>query len=150
MQVTVPQFIDVESKIIGPISARQFIILVVTLFIEYLIFAFASTLALMIVGPILFGFAILLAFVRINGQMFHIFILNFLTALKRPRLRLWGRQIDRLAKPSGKTVAQNFVPKPTPNKSRLRELSLIVDTGGSYAVDAETEVSPSHDQRPHA
>lgn len=149
MQVTVPQFIDVENKIIGPISARQFIILVVAGFCEYLLFSFTSTLTLFIVGPFLLGLGILFAFVRINGQMFHIFALNVLTSLKRPRLRLWQRQIDHVVDPKKGKIETPFSPKASPSKSRLRELSLIVDTGGAYAIDNESP-PPSSSKHPQS
>ena len=70
MEYQVPQFIEVEDKIIGPLTLRQFIYIAGTiglciLFYSYLSFLFATLLALPVVG---FGAA--LTFYKINGKSF--------------------------------------------------------------------------------
>ena len=58
-QFTVPQFIDVENKIIGPITARQFLILLIAAIIvaiSYKIFDFSLFLT---VGIFVFLIAVL-------------------------------------------------------------------------------------------
>lgn len=137
-QFVVPQFIDVEDKIIGPITVRQFIILLVTLgliFLSYKLFDFTL---FAIIGLILFGFGGTLAFLRINGQPFHYFLLNLLQTYQRPWLKIWDKTPDaselrELIKeikiePSGEIIPQ----KPRISSSRLAEISLIVNTGGVY------------------
>lgn len=146
MQVTVPQFIDVESKIIGPISARQFIILIVGFFLEYLLYTFGATTTLLIGTPLILGPTLLLAFVKINGQLFHLFLLNFFITIKRPKLRLWEKEGEITADIHSPVSVQRYIPKPMPRRSRLRELSLIVDTGGAYAVE-QKEISRFHPQK---
>ena len=68
MEYQVPQFIEVEDKIIGPLTLRQFIYVAGTaglciIFFFYLNFVFALILALPVIG---FGAA--LAFYKINGK----------------------------------------------------------------------------------
>ena len=83
-QIVVPQFLDVEDKIIGPITVRQFIEMLVAgllIFIFYKVFDFSLFLvASLAVG----GATLVVAFVRVNGQPFHYFLLNFLTTIKNP------------------------------------------------------------------
>jgi len=77
-QFVVPQFIDVENKIIGPITTRQFVIFLVgALFIgaAYKLFDFALFIT---VGILILGICGIFAFGRINGRPFHYFLLNLI------------------------------------------------------------------------
>lgn len=65
-----PQFIEVEDKVVGPLTLRQFIYLagavgLCIVFIAYLPIVFALLLALPVAG-----FAVALAFYKINGKPF--------------------------------------------------------------------------------
>lgn len=142
-QFTVPQFIEVEDKIFGPITARQFVILLadgILLFIFYKLFdliLFIITLAL------LGGFGLVLAFVKINGQPFHYFLLNITQTFRRPPLRIWQKdtteqtlkflieQKSSVVAPPPKLVKKDI------SRSRIADLSLVVNTGGIYKPDDE-------------
>lgn len=134
MQFIVPQFIDVETKIIGPISVRQFIILLICGGIIFLLYKITSFWIFITgsAGVLIFGS--LFAFVKINSQPFHLFMLNFIQTLKRPALRVWWREfvIFREKQKKTKEVPAVFIPKHEVSSSRLSEISLIVDTGGQY------------------
>ncbi len=134
-QFTVPQFIDVESKIIGPITTRQFVIFLVAAVLIgacYRLFDFSLFVT---IAVIIFIVAAMFAFIKVNGRPFHLFILNAIQTIRRPRLRIWNnsavmevqeKQIDispTIAKPE---------PKEYYKKSRLAEVALIVDTQGRY------------------
>ena len=142
-QFTVPQFIDVEDKIFGPITARQFVILLadgILLFVFYKLF----DLVLFIIALAVFGgFGLVLAFVKINGQPFHYFLLNTIQTLRRPPLRIWQKDlsdahmkliIDLANVP---VVAAEKIEKKEFSRSRLADLSLVVNTGGMYRPDDE-------------
>jgi len=145
-QFMVPQFIDIESKIIGPITVRQFIICLVGalfIFIEYKLadFWLFVVLALLTLG--VFG---TVAFLRINGRPFHYFILNFIQTIKRPRLRVWNKELSN-AEIKALAMEFNQAPKTPEVKqikeplrgSRLSELSLVVNTGGAYKAEEPQE-----------
>lgn len=134
-QFTVPQFIDVEDKIIGPITARQFVIFLIgaiLIAICYRLFDFAL---FSVLGVIIFAISMLLGFVKINGRPFHFFLLNIIQTWRRPTTRVWN---NRLAK----IVDENKIPtlkfdstrstKEYYKKSKLAQLSLVVDTEGEY------------------
>lgn len=147
MQFTVPQFIDIESKIIGPVSVRQFVIMLlsgVLIYINYEIFGNINFwfFALSSVG--IFAFFGTLAFLRINGRPFHYFMLNLFNAFKDPRLRVWSKQFskDDIVFKKEKIQPPKVIPKKKPlSLSRLTRLSLIVDTGGAYKEDRILEES---------
>jgi membrane-bound ClpP family serine protease len=145
MQFLVPQFIDVESKIIGPISVRQFIILlsgVGLLFVGWKLLAFA---VFVVEGIFVLILTTLFAFVKINTQPFHIFLLNLIQTGRRPRLKIWNKTItlsDIKKKEERKKKQEIIVHKKPLTASRLTKLSLLVDTGGVFqeegALDNQT------------
>jgi hypothetical protein len=136
----VPQFIEEESRILGKITVRQFIIIIVAFVIEMIIFRVSSI--GFFLGSLLFIAvpAIIIAFVKINGQPFHLFILNVLQTLRRPRLRVWNRNVSmeelkfemQRKKMGEKKITTPKITKEPLSSSRLTELALVVDTGGMY------------------
>jgi len=148
-QFVVPQFIDVEDKVIGPITVRQFIIMLVGggfIFVAYKLAYFGLFL---LESSVIALITFTLAFIKVNGRPIHYFILNGVQTSLRARLRVWQKIYTsadlkglRAAKP-----AALIVPPPAKNRvraSRLAELSLIVDTGGIYEgeLDPETMRKP--------
>ena len=136
-QFTIPQFIDVEDKIIGPITTRQFIIMLsgfALIGICYKIFDFS---AFMVVGLLILIISGIFSFAKINGRPFHLFILNLIQTLKKPGLRVWNHTIGKSEHEYNETETKEFkeaLLPPTKHyaKSRLAELALIVDTRGAY------------------
>jgi hypothetical protein len=136
MQFVVPQFIEVEAKIIGPISARQFIILLVALGVNFLWYKLFPV-YIFLPGIILTCMAAcVLAFAKINGQAMHYVLLNLIQTLRRPRLRIWARTeyVER-EEDDDEPERAPVVLKPHVSASRLAAMSLMVDTGGVYATD---------------
>lgn len=133
----VPQFIDAEDKILGPITVRQFLICLgatLALFIGYRIL----TLAFFIPFAILVGgLAGTFSFLRVNGQPFHIFFVNFLQTEVRAKLRVWHKELTDREIRALLSKAEEPTPPPKPLKqrpasTRLRDLALTVNTGGVY------------------
>lgn len=135
MQFLVPQFIDVEDKIFGPLSVRQFIILIVAAGALFVSFRLAD-ISLFIVEALFIVLAtIAFAFIRVNGRPFHYFVINLLQMTRRPQLRIWRRDVTSEELRLPRVVAppkQDAQRKPPLTASRLAELSLVVDTGGVY------------------
>lgn len=133
-QFVVPQFIDIESKILGPITTRQFLWVIAAGLIFFVALRTLSTGPFLIVSifdVVIFGS---FAFLKINGQLFHYFLLNFIQFLKLPKLYMWSIGSERPNDQESKLPKIEAVPvqRSLLSGSRLSELSLIVDTGGSY------------------
>ncbi|MFZ4632160.1 MAG: PrgI family protein [Patescibacteria group bacterium] len=140
-QFTVPQFIDVESKIIGPLTTRQFLIILAGSIvggISYKIFDFSLFLTISIITFLL---AITFSFVKINGRPFHLFLLNIIQTIRRPGIRVWNNRLGYIEEPEGNIDVdltkkeEKAAPKEFYKKSRLAELALVVDTKGRYKAD---------------
>lgn len=136
-QFVVPQFIDAEDKIIGPVTARQFIILMATGLLVFILFKLLNFIPFLVVGIPLICLGGVVAFVRINGQAFHYFFLNILQTLKKPKLRVWKKtykdaELKELMAQVALPPPMKFTRKEFTATSRLQELTLVVNTGGVY------------------
>ncbi|EKD43938.1 MAG: hypothetical protein ACD_72C00066G0001 [uncultured bacterium] len=136
-QFVVPQFIDVEDKIFGPVTSRQFVILLIAGLILFVAFKLADFALFIFMLATIGGFALILAFVKINGQSFHYFILNLIQTVRRPSRRIWYKsdtkdELEELRKGEIVEVMEKVAEIPRLSYSRIRDLSLAVNTGGYY------------------
>ncbi len=145
----VPQYIETEPKILGPITVRQFIIILVAGLIDFIIWKIFETrqqvvgLALVVTISLIFG---IVAFARINGQGFHYFFLNIIRTFKRPSLKVWRKQLAKeIIKGEEIDRGAGIPTKPMPPKSRLSDLALLVDTGGAYNIEFNGDQQPAQE-----
>lgn len=141
-QFVVPQFIDVEDKIIGPVTTRQFIIILGAIFIDFIAYKLLTFIFFVLFALIVTGFAIILAFAKVNGQTFHYFLLNLFQTFRRPRLRVWdnwisGTELKIFSQSAPKVQPKVEINKERPTASRLSDLSLLVNTGGVYKPEGD-------------
>ena len=137
----VPQFIDVEDKIFGPITTRQFVELLAVGGVEFVLFKLLVFWLFAVVGLLLLGFGLIVAFYRINGQPFHYFLLNLLQTFRRPKRKIWDktltnaelRELLRAEPPKAPPPPQRKAPV---SATKLQELALVVNTGGVYRPES--------------
>lgn len=92
MEFTIPQFIEKEGKLVGPLTLKQFVfagaaVIICIIFFYTLPFPIFLVLAAVILTA---GFS--LAFLRINGLPFPIVVKNFFIFFLKPRVYLWEKQ----------------------------------------------------------
>lgn len=149
-QFIVPQFIDVEDKILGPITVRQFVMMIAGgLFLvvafklfDISLFIFVTLLTIGAVG--LFGF------VKVNGRPFHFFLIAVFQVSVKPRLRVWNNAdvLDFDHKDDTMVSARRVIKAKRLSRSRLTEIALQVDTGGVFMPDEEDSINPQFLQKP--
>jgi hypothetical protein len=145
---TVPQFIDVEDKIIGPMTVRQFLICLVGIGLLIPAWKLLNLGYFVAVGLLDFSLTFTFAFVKINGRPFHYFVLNFIQTSKKAPMRVWNHKNflkdllseDDAADAKVQVAAKTVPPKMRSSTSHLKELSLIVDTKGVYKGENEEEI----------
>jgi hypothetical protein len=136
-QFVVPQFIDAEDKILGPLTVRQFVIMLLVFLTETVMWRVMPFVWFLVVGLPFFSFGVILSFVRVNGQPFHLFLLNVVQSLRKPRVRVWDKRLNDAEVRAYLVRVETPRPPPAPRKapvsaSRLQELTLVVNTGGVY------------------
>lgn len=141
-QFVVPQFIDSEPKLLGPITARQFVILFATTLLCALLKVLLPFWGFIVATVIFAGMGLTLAFVKINGQSFHYFLLNIVQTMRKPKIRVWNKNLSddylrQFIQKEEKVVVEKQERKQFIGKSRLNELSLIVNTGGAYRPESD-------------
>lgn len=140
-QFVVPQFLDVEAKIIGFITMRQFLIMLAVLIAEFLIYRlFLSVLVQMVLGIPLLVAGGVFAFFKVNGQPFHYIMLNMVQSFRKPMLRVWDKTLSDADLKLFLNKEEKTPPPPPPTKApiergRLSELTLVVNTGGVYSPE---------------
>ncbi len=130
MRYQVPQFIDVEDKIFGPLTFKQFIYVVGGAGICVMLFIFLPRFIAIILSLPVALFAAALAFYKVNNRPFVIAAEAFVKYLFTNKLYIW-RKMDRevisgaaSAQDSGE-LRQVYVPKLS--DSKLKELSWSLD-----------------------
>ena len=92
MRFTVPQFIEMEAKIVGPLTFRQFIFIGIAgaiCFVLYFTFPFS----LFLLATIVLGSgAVAFAFLKIGGRGLPTILGNFLKFSLAPKIYLWGKK----------------------------------------------------------
>jgi hypothetical protein len=137
----VPQFIEVEDKIFGPVTSRQFIILLVGGLMCFISYKLADFSLFVVLLAVIGGCSLIFAFATINGQPFHFFLLNILQTTRRPSRRVWNKYANdaelRESIREGKiqVVADKAPEQKTASHTKIRDLSLMVNTGGYYKGD---------------
>lgn len=132
-QFVVPQFIDIESKILGPITTRQFLWVMGAGLIFFVALRTLNTgffVLVTILDVLIFGS---FAFLKVNGQLFHNFLLNLIQFWRRPRLYIWSLNKEDVAPKKVEVPVITTLPsRPMLTSSRLKTLAFMVDTGGIY------------------
>lgn len=129
MVFNVPQFIDIEDKIVGPLTAKQLGWLalggVILLILYAVLDQSAFYIALFIIGPI----SAALAFYRPYGQPLSNFIGSSVLFFVKPKTYAWRRvepknpvKINHSKAPETKRAEKVL------NREQLSELSKILDT----------------------
>ncbi len=141
-QFVVPQFIDVEDKIFGPITTRQFLILLSAGGIIFLAFKFFDLALFGIVTFFVGGLALVFAFYKPNGQLFHYFVLNIIQTNRKPKLRIWKKdpskeELEYLRKLGTEEKMEAVSRKKEVRRAHIKNLALVVNTGGYYKADEE-------------
>ncbi len=127
MQYQVPQFIEVEDKIFGPLTFKQFAYLVGGGGISFLVHRFIGfPFSILIALPTL-AFALAMAFYRVNNKPF---IEIFEAAVKYTlgsKLYVWKKQEKRVAPEAAVQMPGSSVYVPKLSESKLRELTWNLD-----------------------
>ena len=93
MQFNVPQFLDIEDKIIGPLTLKQFGYLAGAGGVIFMIYTLVPNFAVFILLSIpVFLFAVALAFLKINGRPFINLIISFIIYMTKPKLFIWRKK----------------------------------------------------------
>ena len=140
MQFQVPQFIEVEDKIFGPFTFKQFIYLIGGAGGSYL---FYRVLPIYFALPLIVltaGLAIALAFVQMNGRPFALSLESAFYYVIHSKLYLWNnRKKPLVARETTPVLTKKGPYIPKLSDSRLHELAWSLDIKERIASGTITE-----------
>lgn len=139
MRFSVPQFIDVEDKIFGPLTLKQGIYVLGSVGITVALFVkFGFVVAALFGTPILF-LAFLLAFVKVQGRPFIHMLYSASFYAVKSKLYLWkktpkkhvdeAKQSPQVTRPASVGMSQ----------SKLKQLAWSLDTNNLFDTDKKSK-----------
>ena len=141
MLISVPQYIDVEDKIAGPLTAKQLgwmIALGVALLIMWNVFSKPIFFIIAIPLTILI---IALAFFKPYGQPLGSFIVFGVMYFFRPKVYFWKRTPQKIAANMEKArVAENHLEEKKVTSESIKNLARIIDSEGAEYDDKFEEM----------
>jgi len=111
MQFQVPQFIETEDKIIGPLTIKQFLFIAAAAGLSFMLFFVIKFWLWIMIAMILMVMGLAFAFVKINSQPLIKVTFSAIQFLIRPRLYLWQREtiVKEIVLPEVKEVKEQSV-----------------------------------------
>lgn len=91
MRFEVPQFIEIEDKIFGPFTWKQFVYLMGGIGTAAVLFITMPFIIFVLLGVPIGGLAILLAFYPVNNQPFSVYLESMLRFMSGTKLYLWRK-----------------------------------------------------------
>ncbi len=127
MQFRVPQFIDIEDKLFGPLTFKQFIYLAGGAGLVFVIYkTIPLIIAIFLMIPVA-GLAVALAFYKPNGKPFVFMFQSAVKYFTTNKLYIWKQKIKKGEdkKEEAEIPTTSFIP--TSSSSNLRDLSWSLD-----------------------
>lgn len=98
MQFQIPQFIETEDKIVGPLSLRQFLYIAAAAGISVILYFLVQSWLWFVLSLPLVGGGIALAFVKVNGRPFAQMARSALSFYWKPQRYVWQSANPELPK----------------------------------------------------
>jgi hypothetical protein len=139
-QYKVPQDVEAEDKLIGPLSLRQFIYVIIGVVWAGLMFfilrpnnspspAVNYTIMAVLIIPIT-GFFLLLGFGKRQEQSFEKYFVALVRFYFVPRVRVWDKDLSTVELIREEAAAPEIITEKNVSKSSLEQLALVMDTHG--------------------
>lgn len=140
MQFQVPQFIETEDRIVGPLTLKQFLYIAAGAALCFALFFFLQTPLWLLFTVIIMPISISFAFVQINGRPLPSVMMSAFGYYWRPRFYIWKREEAATAAP------KMNLPEPKVSEgitSRLGALMNQLKTSKNPIPQREKTIEPS-------
>ena len=143
MQYNVPQFIDVEDKIVGPFTGKQALFMMIGFGIMLLSFTFFRLTFFIIISIPTIILTLAFAFWKPKGFTVSRWITNVINFYTTPHLYVWRREPDgRMFKSIQKKKAKKEIVATQVSRNRIKELAWLLDTSTSVSMPYEARARP--------
>lgn len=134
MRFTVPQFIEHEAKIIGPLTFKQFIYVGIAGAICFILYFIAPFYIFLTACFFLGGLSLVLAFLRIGGRTLPTILGNFLRFNLSSKIYIWKKSeapimaFKKEVKKKEPPADKETLPLKIAEKSQLKKLRTEIET----------------------
>jgi len=141
MRFQVPQFIEIEDKIFGPLTIKQFIYIAGGVGLCFILFRFLPLIIVIPLGLVVLGISLALAFYQVNNKPLIYVIQSAFGYFLSSKLYLWKKKDKLPAKaaeiPTDNNQGSIYVPKLS--QSKLRDLTWSLDIKENVNREEEKE-----------
>ena len=135
MRFTVPQFIEYEAKIVGPLTFKQFVYVGLASAVCFVLY-FSVPFSVFLISCIVLGAgALALAFLKIGGRSLPTILANLLKFSITPKMYIWRKKETpvtvykkEIPAPAESTKDEEELPLKIAEKSRLKKLHTQIET----------------------
>ena len=127
MKYQVPQFIEIEDKIIGPLTIKQFVYLAGGAGMAFIIYHFFI---IFLAIPLMAGaiaLSLALAFYKVNNRNFIELLESIFNFYTKDRLYIWKKEPKKIEPRKIRDDTPNQIYVPKLSESKLKDLSWSLD-----------------------
>ncbi len=135
MEFPVPQFIDIEEKILGPLTLKQSMYLVGAAGLLFVLYFFIEAWLFIILAAVIMLVACTFAFLKIGGRTFGRFLTSVIFYAFMPHVFIWKKTEiketpEKIELTKAEPILKTEEPQTQPKMgSGLREISKKIDIG---------------------
>ncbi len=137
MRFEVPQFIDVEDKIFGPLTFKQFIYLAGGAGASVVLWVFLPKIIAVLLILVVLGLAGALAFYKVNNKPFVDFLESAFKYGLAGKLYIWKKEARPVEQQKTALPIDESVAVPRISDSKLRDLAWSLDVHDSLYSETE-------------
>lgn len=132
-QFQIPQFIEEESKLVGPFSLKQFIYIGAAGGISFMLFYVFTFFLWILCSIIIVGFALALALVKINGQDLISVLTSGFAFMWKPRRYTWQRAMQQTTLDLADVEKLQAMRQNISIQDKIKNIALRVTTGKAFS-----------------
>ena len=135
MQYSVPQFIDIEDKIVGPLTGKQTLYLLLGGAILFIAQTSCDTALFVVIAIPTIVLSLALAFYKPSGRTLAAYLKAAAIYFTSAHEYIWKREFTKQEIKRAIKKIKKESPKKTVTKNRLKELAWILDTRTAVSDD---------------
>jgi|ERR1035437_1251280 hypothetical protein len=139
MRFQVPQYIEVEDKLFGSLTFKQFVYLAGAGGVTVAAFSFLPKIIAFFVAAPVMVLGLALAFYKVNNRPFILILESFVKYFFKEKLYIWRKDDKKVIKGAGTDAENPMVYVPRLSNSKLKDMAwtLDVNKGETGNVDHE-------------
>lgn len=127
MKYQVPQFLEIEDKIFGPFTLKQFLYAGAGIALGFVLWSTMPRILAIIIGAPVVSLFFGLAFWQVNDRPLVVAIEHFMKYMFSPKLYLWKKRERTPEKQAAEVLQRASLDVPKLSNSKLKDLSWGLD-----------------------